>query len=142
MSETTDVQIRHIYDQWHATILRRDIDGLMALYAEDAILETPAILVTLTERTQGVLRGKSELRPFFEAGFRKLGSELNRWYRTGIFFSNGRQLTWEYPRETPQGDQVDLVEIMDIANGLISHHKVYWGWVGFKTLVAAMNKAR
>jgi hypothetical protein len=25
---------------------------------------------------------------------------------TETFFSNGRQLTWEYPRATPQGDQV------------------------------------
>src|SRR5579859_5058401 len=140
MSENSDVQIRHIYEQWHEAIVRRDIDRLMALYAEDAIFETPSILVTLTGRTQGILRGKSELRPFFEAGFRKLGNELTRWYRTGLFFSNGRQLTWEYPRETPQGDQVDLVEVMDIVDGLISHHRVYCGWVGFQTLVAALNK--
>jgi steroid Delta-isomerase len=58
-------------------------------YAEDAIFETPAILVTLTDRTQGILRGKSEIRPFFEAGFRKLGDKLSRWPRTGLFFSNG-----------------------------------------------------
>ena len=107
-SENTDVQIRHIYDRWQETIVRKDVDGLIALYAEDAIFETPAILVTLTDRTQGILRGKKEIKPFFEAGFRKLGNELSRWYRTGLFFSNGRQLTWEYPRETPQGDQ-DLV---------------------------------
>jgi steroid Delta-isomerase len=49
-------------------------------------------------------------------------------------------LTWEYPRETPQGDQIDLVEFMDIADGLIAHHRVYWGWVGFKALVAIQNK--
>jgi hypothetical protein len=29
---------------------------------------------------------------------------------------------------------------MDIANGLIQSHRVYWGWVGFKTLVAAINQ--
>jgi steroid Delta-isomerase len=140
VGEFIDVQIRHIYDRWQETIVRKDVDGLIALYAEDAIFETPAILVTLTDRTQGILRGRSEIRPFFEAGFRKLGNELSRWYRTGLFFSNGRQLTWEYPRETPQGDQVDLVEVMDVAGGLITHHRVYWGWVGFQTLVAALNK--
>jgi hypothetical protein len=26
-------------------------------------------------------------------------------------------------------------EVMDIANGLIAHHRVHWGWVGFKVLV-------
>jgi steroid delta-isomerase len=140
-SENTDAQIRYIYDRWQTTIVQKDIDGLIALYAEDAIFETPAILVTLTDRTQGILRGKSEIRPLFEAGIRKLGNELSRWYRTGLFFSNGRQLTWEYPRETPQGDQVDLVEVMDVADGLIAHHRVYWGWVGFQTLVAALNKS-
>jgi steroid Delta-isomerase len=140
MTDNTDAQIRRIYDRWHETIVRRDLDGLLALYAEDAIFETPAILVTLTDRKQGILRGKSELRPFFEAGFRKLGNELTRWYRTGLFFASGRRLTWEYPRETPQGDQVDLVEVMDVADGLICHHRVYWGWIGFQTLVAALNK--
>jgi len=45
MTENTDVQIRHIYGRWHETIVERDLDGLMALYAEDAILETPLILL-------------------------------------------------------------------------------------------------
>jgi steroid Delta-isomerase len=141
-SDSTDAQVRYIHDRWQTTIVQKDVDGLIALYAEDAIFETPAILVTLTNHPQGILRGRREIRPFFEAGFRKLGSELSRWYRTGLFFSNGRQLIWEYPRETPQGDQVDLVEVMDVANGLIAHHRVYWGWVGFQTLVAALNKSR
>jgi hypothetical protein len=137
MTENSDVEIRHVYERWHETIRDRDLDGLMALYAEDAILETPLILVTLKDRTEGILKGKAEIRPFFDAGLRKLQNDLARWYRTGTFFSNGRQLTWEYPRETPQGDQVDLVEVMDIAKGLIAHHRVYWGWVGFKVLRSA-----
>jgi steroid Delta-isomerase len=112
----------------------------MALYADDAILETPLILATLPDKSEGVLKGKSAIRPFFEAGFRKLRNDLGRWYRTGTFFANGRQLTWEYPRATPQGDQVDLVEVMDIADGLIAHHRVYWGWVGFKALTAARKE--
>jgi steroid Delta-isomerase len=140
MTGNTDAQIRHIYNRWHETIVARDLDSLMALYAKNAILETPLILATLKDRTEGVLRGKAEIRAFFEAGLRRVGSELTRWHRTGLFFSNGRQLTWEYPRETPAGDQVDLVEVMDIANGLIAHHRVYWGWVGFRALVATPNK--
>ena len=137
MRHNSDAQILHVYERWHQTVVGRDLDGLMALYAEDAILETPLILATLTDRTEGILRGRSMIRSFFEAGFRKLGNDLGRWYRTGTFFSNGRQLTWEYPRATPQGDQVDLVEVMDIDNGLIAHHRVYWGWVGYKTLLTA-----
>jgi steroid Delta-isomerase len=140
MTENTDAAIRHVYEQWHATVVNRDIDGLMALYAEDAIFETPLILVTLPDRTQGILRGKAEIGAFFDTAFRNNQNGLGRWYRTGTFFSNGRQLVWEYLRETPQGDQADLVEVMDIAHGLIAHHRVYWGWVGFKALVATTNQ--
>jgi steroid Delta-isomerase len=140
MTENIDAQIRHVYERWHETIVARDLDGLMALYAEDAVFETPFILAILKDKTEGILKGRGDIRAFFEAGFRNPQSGLGRWYRTGTFFANGRQLVWEYPRETPQGDQVDLVEVMDIANGLIAHHRVYWGWVGFKALVGVLNK--
>ena len=68
MAENSDAEIRHVYERWHETILGRDLDGLMALYAEDAILETPLILATLKDRTEGILTGKAEIRLFFEAG--------------------------------------------------------------------------
>ena len=46
------------------------------------------------------------------------------------FFSNGPTLIWEYPRMTPDGDQVEIVEVMEIAHRLISRHRIYWGWKG------------
>jgi hypothetical protein len=140
MAANSDAEVRRIYERWHESILARDLDGLMALYADDAVLETPLILIVLKGKAEGILRGKAEIGPFFAAGFRQLRNDLARWYRTGAFFSDGRQLTWEYPRATPQGDQLDLVEMMDVANGLIAHHRVYWGWVGFKALAAALGR--
>ncbi|CAE6723840.1 hypothetical protein R69927_01190 [Paraburkholderia domus] len=139
MCANTDIEIRHIYEQWHACVVQRDLEGLTALYADDAILETPLILAVLKNHDHGVLKGKISIASFFAAGLRDAGSGLGHWYRTGTFFSNGRQLTWEYPRETPDGDQVDLVEVMDIEHGLIRHHRVYWGWVGFMKLAPALN---
>ncbi|WP_394835669.1 nuclear transport factor 2 family protein [Pendulispora rubella] len=130
---TTTGDILRIYEQWHATVKAKDLEGTLALYAEDAILETPLVLAVFPDRASGVLQGKHEIWPFFEAGIRMFPNKAP-WYRTGTFFSNGQQLTWEYPRETPQGDQVDLIEMMDIAEGLIAHHRVYWGWFGFKLL--------
>ncbi|MCR5898359.1 MULTISPECIES: nuclear transport factor 2 family protein [Burkholderia] len=132
-----DADARHIYEGWHAAVVARDVDALMALYTDDAVLETPLIVVTLPDHGSGVLHGKAAIGAFFAAGLRNPGSRLGRWYRTGLFFSNGRQLTWEYPRATPEGDQVDLVEVMDLRDGLIAHHRVYWGWVGFLALRAA-----
>ena len=58
MTESTDAQIRHVYEQWHETIKVRDLDGLMALYAEDAVIETPFILAVLKDSTRGVLKAR------------------------------------------------------------------------------------
>jgi len=141
MNANTESEIRRIYERWHETVRDRDYEGTLALYADDAIFETPLALavgnIDGDGEASGVLKGKIALRRFFEAGSRKLSSEFARWYRTGTFFSNGQQLTWEYPRETPQGDQIDLVEMMDIANGHIVHHRVYWGWFGYRMLLKA-----
>lgn len=129
-----DTDARRIHENWHAAVVARDLDALMSLYADDAILETPLVVVTLPDHGSGVLKGKASIGEFFAAGLRNPDNKLGRWYRTALFFSNGKQLMWEYPRATPDGDQVDLVEVMDLRDGLIAHHRVYWGWVGFIAL--------
>ena len=63
MTHNSDAEILHIYERWHATVVGGDLDGLMALYADDAILETPLILATLGDKTEGILKGKSAIRP-------------------------------------------------------------------------------
>ena len=136
MTEVKDADIRHIYDRWHETVVGRDLKGLMALYAEDAALESPLVWAVQPEAGSGTLQGKAAIGAFFETGFRTPANGLGRWYRTGTFFANGRQLTWEYPRATPEGDQIDLVEVMDLSSSLIVQHRVYWGWVGIRTLSA------
>jgi steroid Delta-isomerase len=44
--------------------------------------------------------------------------------------SEGDTLIWEYPRATPEGDQVEIVEVMQIAGRWIRYHRIYWGWKG------------
>lgn len=112
MNADTEAAIRHIYEQWHETAVRRDILGLMELYAEDATLESPLICAVQPELGSGILQGKSAVGDFFAAASCTPSNGLGRWYRTGHFFANGRQLTWEYPRATPDGDHIDLVEVM------------------------------
>ena len=50
------------------------------------------------------------------------------------FFADGKTLIWEYPRVTPGGEQMDLVEVTDVKDGRIQHHRVYWGWCSIKVL--------
>ena len=131
----TDQDFRRIYEEWHETARTRNVEGTLALYAEDAILETPLVMAVLEGKSTGILRGKAEIRHFFYEGTKRRPNDLVRWYRAGVFFANGKQLTWEYPRQAPDGDQVDLMEMMDIEGGLIKHHRIYWGWFGVDMLM-------
>ena len=83
-----------------------------------------------------MLRGKAEIARFLEAGARSRPIDLVRWYRSDTYFSAGSTLVWEYPRQTPDGEQVEIVEVMTIAGRLIKHHRIYWGWKGC-TLIAS-----
>lgn len=130
---------RHIYEQWHACRSSHDLEGLAALYADDAVLESPLAFVRSGEARRGVIRGRAAIRDFFGLGFKTTAKDLGHWREPGVFFSNGDRLIWEYPRETPNGDQTDLLEVIDIKDGLIASHRVYWGWVGYQTLNAVQK---
>ena len=143
MNPTHAADCARIYELWHTYAKDREGAKLLDLYADDAVLETPLVMAILDDKREGVLRGRAELKRFIDEGLRRRPDELVRWYRTGVFFSNGEVLTWEYPRQTPNGDQVDLVEVMDVRNGKIQHHRIYWGWFGFQLLLKnAMKKTR
>ena len=97
----------------------------------NAELEGP-LVSHLFGRGDGVCRGSEELRRFFEIlATRK--PKIRQFYRTG-HFTDGRKVMWEYPRAASQGEQMDFVEVMEIENGLIQKHRVYWGWFGFNVL--------
>jgi steroid delta-isomerase len=130
-----------IHREWHTQAIARDTERLLALYAEDAILESPLVPAILDGKLDGILRGHAELRHFFEEGARRRPNDLVRWHRTGEWLSDGRRmLVWEYPRQTPDGDQVDLVEVMEIGYGLICHHRIYWGWKGCGLIAPALSR--
>jgi ketosteroid isomerase-like protein len=139
MAETnTDAQARLIFDRWHQTLMSGDIQGLADLYAEDAVFESPAVWV-LNEQSDGLLRGREAIRTYFESFLAKLGAPAAEWFRDGTYLFNGKLLMWEYPRQTPHGDQNDIVESIDVVDGKIAYHRVYWGWVGVKRFVERMK---
>src|SRR5258707_15748115 len=100
MTPTEEAQIRHIYERWHTTVMTQDLAGLMALYAEHAMMESPTVLAQFPDRADGVLRGRSEIEKLFARNFGNLAGQFSDLYRTGIFFANGHHLTCEYPRLT------------------------------------------
>ena len=130
-----------IHAEWHRAARERDTPALIALYAEDAVLESPLVPALLDEKPDGVLRGKAEIARFLEIGAKSRPIDLVRWHRSDVFFSAGSTLVWEYPRETPDGDQLEIVEVMDIAQGLIRWHRIYWGWKGCTLIARSLTRA-
>ena len=120
-----------IYRAWDDALGRKDIDDAVRLYAPDATLESPLVRHLLGSE-EGVVRGRDELRAFVETVFART-PPLRQRHRVG-FFTDGRKLIWEYPRTTEHGQQMDLVEAMEIVDGLIQRHCVYWGWLAVKVL--------
>jgi steroid Delta-isomerase len=141
MTSLIDSQIKHVYDRWHETVRARNLSATASLYAEEAVLETPLLLAMYPDRQSGVMVGRDNIRKFFEESVRRFSSDLAQWFRTDVAFVNGRKLTWEYPRATPNGEQVDLMEMMEIEDGFIAAHRVYWGWYGVRLLTPALAAA-
>ena len=123
-----------IYREWHERARARDVDALVALYADDAVLESPLVPVILNV-PMGVVSGHSEIRRFLEEATKRRPNHLVRWYRTGTYLCDGNTLIWEYPQETPEGDQLDILELMEIEAGKIRRHRIYWGWFGVNMLM-------
>jgi ketosteroid isomerase-like protein len=133
MTEPTTEQIEHIFAAWDDALGAKDIDAAVALYQPDATLESP-LVCHLLGTEQGVVRGREDLRCFVSKVFAHQPAKRRR-YRAG-FLADGTRVVWEYPRESPGGEQMDIVEVMEIRDGLIAHHRVYWGWVSVAMLIS------
>lgn len=131
-TESFQQAAERIYHDWDKALSNDDVAGLLALYAPDAVLESPAVPLTLGTDS-GIVRGREQLRPLLEqVAARK--PPLRTYYRTGYLTDGKRTMIFEYPRQTPDGEQMDFVEVMEIAEGLIQRHCVYWGWRGVKVI--------
>jgi SnoaL-like domain len=120
-----------IYHEWDSALGAKDVDAAVALYAADCRLESPLVR-HLLKSEEGVVVGREKLRDFLKIVFDHTPPVRER-YREG-FFTDGRKLMWEYPREKPDGEQMEFAEVMELADGLIRRHRVYWGWFGVKLL--------
>jgi predicted SnoaL-like aldol condensation-catalyzing enzyme len=120
-----------IYMLWDDALGKKDLEASLSLYADDASIESP-LVQHLMKTQRGIVQGKKDLREFITRVFRTNPPQRKR-FKQG-FFTDGRILTWEYPRSSPEGDQMELVEVMEIENGLIRRHRVYWGWYALDVL--------
>jgi hypothetical protein len=124
-------EIKRIYHEWDDALGKKDVEAALKLYAPDATLESP-LVSHLLGVDKGIRHGRDELRDFLTIVFQRTPLSRQR-FRKG-YFTDGHRFMWEYPHESPEGEQMDFVEVMEVENGLIQQHRVYWGWFGFNIL--------
>jgi hypothetical protein len=131
--QSSQADAERIYTLWDDALGARDLEASLSLYAEDASIESPLVR-HLMKTDEGIVHGKANLRKFIAQVFATNPAQRKRF--RAKFFSDGQLLTWEYPRQTPDGEQMELVEVMEIEDGLIRRHRVYWGWYALKVQLA------
>ena len=121
-----------VFGDWNRMWKENDLEGFLELYDDDVVLESPLFPYLLnTER--GIIKAKDALREVIEIAAKRKPTFRN--FHVSNYFTNGKTIIWEYPRQTPEGDQMDFMEVMEINNGLIIRHRIYWGWLGVNTII-------
>lgn len=114
------LQVAHC---WLAAFNARDLEGLLALYREDAVHLSPKLRARRPE-TGGRVCGKAALREWWHDAFQRLPSL--RYEPVGITADTER--VWiEYRRIVPGEPELIVAEVLEIAGGLIAASRVYHG---------------
>jgi ketosteroid isomerase-like protein len=112
-----------IATSWLACFERRDLDGLLALYADDAVHTSPKIRVRHPE-TGGALRGKPAMRAWWGDAFERLPSM--RYEPTSITADRDR-VFMEYVRHVDGEPDLPVAEVLEVRDGLIVASRVFHG---------------
>src|SRR6185369_13264651 len=108
---------------WIAAFNARDLDGLLALYADDAVHFSPKLRARQPE-TGGLVKGKSALRAWWADSFERLPG-LH--YEARRVTAAGDRLFLEYDRSLPGEATLAVAELFVVRNGRIAESRVYHG---------------
>ncbi len=109
--------------RWLDLFNRRDLDGLLALYAENAVHFSPKLLAQRPE-TKGQVAGKAALRAWWQDCFDRLPSLR---YLERAITADGERVFLEYRRECEGQAPLDVAELLRCRSGLIVESRVYHG---------------
>lgn len=112
-----------ISDAFDEAWARRDVDALLSLYARDATIESP-LIPRLMQKSGGICRGHDEIRSLVEAVL----ARGVKWGRHEAPIVHGSTIHVEYRRTLPDGEQLDYVDVFEVAGGVIKSLRAYWGW--------------
>jgi ketosteroid isomerase-like protein len=115
--------LRAIAHRWLDCFAAGDLEGLLALYADDAVHTSPKIRVRHPD-TGGVLRGKAAMRAWWGDAFARLPGLR---YQLTALTADGERVFMEYLRVAPGEPDLPVAEVLDVAGGRIVASRVYHG---------------
>ena len=115
--------LRHIAERWLACFEARDLDGLLALYADDATHTSPKIRVRHPE-TGGLLHGKAAMRVWWQDSFDRLPSMR---YEPTKLTADGDRVFMEYIRHVDGEPDMPIAEVLECRDGKIVASRVFHG---------------
>ena len=114
---------RGIAKEWLRAFNARELDALLALYAEDAVHTSPKLRVRKPE-TQGQVRGKPALRAWWQDSFDRLPGLR---YEAFAFTADDASVFMEYTRKAPGEPDMPVAEVLVVKAGKIVASRVYHG---------------
>jgi heme-degrading monooxygenase HmoA/ketosteroid isomerase-like protein len=115
--------VRAIAARWLACFARRDLDGLLALYAADAIHTSPKIRARHPD-TGGAIRGQAAMRAWWQDAFDRLPSMR---YEPTSITADARRVYMEYVRHVDGEPDLPIAEVLDVEGGKIVASRVFHG---------------
>lgn len=109
--------------RWLAAFNAHDLEGLLALYADDCVHLSPKLRVQQPE-TKGEVRGKAALREWWRGALERLPGL--RYVERTVTASDERVFL-EYLRQVPGEAELPVAEVFDVRDGRIQASRVYHG---------------
>jgi ketosteroid isomerase-like protein len=117
------MNLSDIARRWLDCFARRDLDGLLALYADDAVHTSPKIR-TQHPDTGGMLRGKAAMRAWWQGAFDRLPSMR---YEATAITANDERVFMEYVRHVEGEPDMLVAEVLEVVGGRIVASRVFHG---------------
>ena len=109
---------------WLSAFNQKNLDALLALYADDCRHTSPKIRA-LHPETGGQLRGKAALRTWWEDAFKRLPGLT---YEETLVTAGEKSVVLEYVRHAPNEPPMFVAEVFETdAAGKIAASRVYHG---------------
>lgn len=117
------LQNEAIAKKWFEAFNSHNLEDLLYLYDEAATHFSPKLKIRKPE-TNGLIKGKNELRIWWQDAFDRLPT---LYYKATSLTSNNNRVFLEYVRQVEDKEDMLVAEVLEIEAGKIVFSRVYHG---------------